>query len=252
MNLRAQSETLGFIFVFALITLTVGTVYALGVPALQSAQDAERDNNMERAFEVLDDNIDDVARRDAPSRATEIKLAGGSISIIGDTTVRITATNTDDPSQNETFSMTARRISYNSGDGTTVSYANGAIIRSDDGNSVMRSGPDWIVADDRTVIPFIVTYSAEDRDSLGGRSTILILTERRSQGLAGQFDTGASSEAEVNVTVESPNAAAWGRYLEREGMSPVDPDPADGNVTYQFTTDTLYVSRTTLATTLSE
>jgi hypothetical protein len=249
-TLRAQSETLGFVFVFALITLTVGTVYALGVPALQGAQADERDNNMERAFEVLDDNIEDVARNGAPSRATEIKLAGGSISIVGETTVSVSVTDTTDSSINDTFSMTTRRISYNSGDGTTVSYSNGAIIRSDDGNAVMRSDPNWIVDDDRTVIPLIVVFGESERDSLGGETTILILTDRSSQGLAGQFDTG--NEAEVNVTVESSNAAAWAAFLEREGMDPVDADPTDGNVTYQFRTDTLHVSRTSLGTTLSE
>lgn len=252
MRIRAQSETLGFVFVFALITLTVGTVYALGVPALQNAQDAERDSNMVRAFEVLDDNIDDVARKGAPSRATEIKLAGGSITVVEETTVTITATNTSNASINQTYSMTTRQISYESGDGTAVSYSNGAIVRSDDGNAVMRSEPDWLVSDDRTVIPFIVAFSPSGPDSLGGERTILVLTERRSQGIAGQFDPGSGHETNVTVTVESSNADAWGRYLQRQDMAPIDDDPADGNVTYNFTTDSLSVSRTTLRTTLSD
>lgn len=249
---RAQSETLGFVFVFALITLTVGTVYALGVPAIQDAQNDERDNNMMRAFEVLDDNIDDVVRKGAPSRATEIKLAGGSISVVGETTVTVTATNTSEPTDNATYSMTTRRISYDSGDGTVVSYSNGAIIRSDDGNAVMRSDPDWLIAEDQTVMPFIVTFSTTDLDSLGGERTILLLTERRSQGMAGQFDTGPSHEANVTVTVESSNAGAWARYLDEQGMEPIDQDPSDGSVTYNYTTNSLSVSRTTLKTTLSD
>lgn len=252
MTARAQSETLGFVFVFALITLTVGAVYALGVPAIQDAQNAERDNNMVRAFEVLDDNVDDVARKGAPSRATEIKLAGGSVAIVGETTVTVRATNTSDPADNATYSMTTRRISYDSGDGTVVSYSNGAIVRSDDGNAVMRSDPDWLISENQSVIPFIVAFSATDVDSLGGDRTILLLTERRSQGMAGQFETAPGHEANVTVTVESSNAEAWERYLDEQGMDPIDADPADGDVTYNYTTKSLSVSRTTLETTLSD
>ncbi|MFC7136780.1 hypothetical protein ACFQRB_10335 [Halobaculum litoreum] len=73
---RAQSDAIGFVLVFSLIVLTVGTVYAAGYPALQDLRSDEQLENMERAFEVLDDNVDDMAREGAPSRATEIKLNG--------------------------------------------------------------------------------------------------------------------------------------------------------------------------------
>lgn len=248
---RAQSETLGFVFVFALITMTVGTVYALGVPGLQAVQEAERTNNMERAFEVLDDNVEDLVQNGAPSRATEVKLAGGSLSVDGQTTVRLNVTNTSEPLDNDTFSMTARPISYTEDDGTRISYSTGAILRSDDRSAIMLSRPNWLVDDRRTVIPFIVTFPTGSRTALGGERTVLILTERRSSGLAGAFTTGPGSQAEVNVTVESPNAAAWSRFLDRQGMTAIDGDGSDGTVTYQFTTDALYVPRTSIATRLS-
>lgn len=251
MTPRAQSETLGFVFVFALITLTVGSVYALGMPTLQTAQDAERTANMERAFEVLNDNVDDVVRKGAPSRATEIKLSGGSLSVTGETTITVAANDTGSPGRNATFSMTTRPISYSDGDGTTISYVAGAIVREDDGSAVMLSDPNWLVDDDRTVIPFVVTFPGTDRTSLGGRTTVLVLTEHRSSGLAGEFRTGPGSQAEVNVTVESPNAEAWGRFLEREGMTQVGDGPGDGDVTYRFTADALRVSRISIPTTLS-
>lgn len=251
MRVRAQSETLGFVFVFALITMTVGSVYALGVPSLQAVQDAERTNNMERAFEVLDDNIEDIVRHDAPSRATEVKLAGGSLSTAGSTQITLDVTNTTDPGDNASFSMTTRPISYSDGDGTTVAYSDGAIVRSDDGAAVMNSDPDWLIDDRRAVIPFLSVYSPTNRTSIGGRTTVLVLTERRSNTLGGQFRTAPGSQARVNVTVESPHAEAWGRYFEREGMTKIDGDATDGNVTYKFTTDTVYVPRVSIAVSLS-
>jgi len=42
--------------------------------------------------------------------------------------------------------------------------------------------------------------------------------------------------------VESPRAAAWGRYFESEGMRKLN--ASDGKVTYQFRTDRLVVPET--------
>jgi hypothetical protein len=76
---RAVSETLGFVFAFALIVTTTGIVFTVGQGGLQNAQDQERLNNAERAMDVLAQNMNDLNRRSAPSRATEIRLSEASI-----------------------------------------------------------------------------------------------------------------------------------------------------------------------------
>lgn len=74
MNDRGVSDTLGFVFVFAIILSTVAVVTTIGMAGLQDTRDVERVNNAERAFDILGDNMEDIADRGAPSRATEVKV----------------------------------------------------------------------------------------------------------------------------------------------------------------------------------
>lgn len=250
---RAQSSTIGFVFVFSLIVVTVGTVYAGAVPALQSAQDAERVNNVERAFDVLSDNVNDVTRSGAPSRATEVKLAGGSLEITEATRIELEVVNSSDANHNASFGATTRPITYREGD-TTVALAHGAVLRGEEDGSTMRTEPDWLVDENRAVIPLVVTTRSNGPVSLGGDTTVLVVTQVQSRGVQGSFTTGPDSTAIVNITVESPRAAAWNRYLDSlsvTGSDPPDDDPTDGTVTYQFETDAVYVPRTSIGVELA-
>lgn len=242
---RAQSDAIGFVLVFSIIVLTVGTVYATGFGALQDLRAGEEMDNMERAFDVLDDNVDEMARDGAPSRATEIKLSGGTLSVDGSTTVTVRAVNTSDPADNATVSATTRPVAYTRGD-TSVALSFGAVLRSDGDAAVMRSGPGWIVDDDRALLPLVVTTRTGDRTALGGSSTVLLAGSVSSRTLAADLAAGPGSDVRVNVTVSSPRAAAWRRHLESVGMDAVDADAGDGEITYQFVVDRLTVTRTAL------
>jgi len=252
---RGQSDALGFVFVFALIVLTVGTVYTVGYATLQDARDTERISNMERAFEVMDDNIEDITRHGAPSRATELSLAGGSVVIGEATRLSIEATNTSDPADNASFATTTRPIAYVD-DETAVVYSFGAVFRSDRGSSLMLTEPNWLLGSDRAVVPLVVGVAGDGPTSLGGSTTVLVVTERRASGLAGSFTAGDGASTRVNVTIESPRADAWASYFASEGMTEIDPpDDTDGNgvteTTYQFVTGEFYLTRTSVDIRLS-
>lgn len=245
---RAQSDTIGFVLVFSLIVLTVGTVYAMGFPALQELRTGEQLENMERAFTVLDDNVDDMARDGAPSRATEIKLNGGTLAVDSETTIRIRAEEVGNASNNVTVNATSQPITYREGN-TVVASSYGAVFRQDGDASVMRERPGWVVDDDHALVPLVVTSRSGDRAALGGSSTILVRSTVIGRGVAGEL--ASDSGVQVNVTVSSPRAEAWKRYFESEGLTPVDSDASDGEITYQFTVDSLVVQQTTVAVELT-
>lgn len=244
---RAQSDAIGFVLVFSLIVLTVGTVYAAGYPALEEFRTGEQLENMERAFEVLDDNLDDLTREGAPSRATEIKLNGGTLAVNGSTTITVNATTTD-PVRGENFTVSdeSTPITYSEGD-TTVVSAHGAVFRQDGDAAVMRSEPGWVVDDDHALIPLVVTDRTGDRVAFGGSSTVLVRGQVTGRGVAGELVAAAGDDVTVTVTVESPRADAWKRYFESEGFTAVDDTPADGEVTYRFEVDSLVVQQTTVS-----
>lgn len=244
---RAQSDAIGFVLVFSLIVLTVGTVYAAGYPALEEFRTGEQLENMERAFDVLDDNLADLARDGAPSRATEIKLNGGRLAVNGSTTVTVNATTTDPVrGANFTVSDEGTPITYREGD-TTIVSAHGAVLRQDGDAAVMRSDPGWVIDDEHALIPLIVTDRTGDRVAFGGSSTVLVRGQVTGRGVAGEVVAAAGDDVTVTVTVASPRADAWGRYFEAEGFTAVDGDPADGEVTYRFEVDGVTVQQTTVS-----
>lgn len=214
---RGVSEVIGFVLVFSLITMTIGVVYATGFTGLQDAQRAEQLTNMERAFDVFGDNVEDVYRREAPSRATEIKLADGSLEFLDPVRVSVYAENTSEPTDNSTFSMTTQPIAYVDGD-TRIVYTAGAVTRSQSDGSVMLSAPDWTVSSRQLLLPFVETYQTGSVESMSGGRTVLVSTRRQSHGMEGTFEP-TGGDAFVNVTVETDQPTAWRRYLESEGFT---------------------------------
>jgi len=245
---RAQSDAIGFVLVFSLIALTIGTVYATGFTALSDLRTGEQLENMERAFDVLDDNVDDVVRDGAPGRATEIKLTGGTLAVEGRANVTVEATNRSNTDENFTVTAATRPITYTDGD-TTVAASFGTVIRSDGDAAVMRDDPGWLVDDERAVLPLTVTTRPGGRSAIGGSSTVLVTMDTTSRGIARELDAGSAGPVRVNVTVGSPRADAWERYFESLNDGTVIAGTDDGSadrVTYQVDVERVIVPRTTI------
>ncbi|MDX1744302.1 MAG: hypothetical protein R3324_00050 [Halobacteriales archaeon] len=256
---RGVSEALGYVLVFGLVTFTIGTVYATGISGLYEAQQAEQNENMVRAFDVLADNLQDIHRRGATSRATEVKLAGGSIGFGESVRMTVYAEEVGVSSNNLTFVMNPQPIVYSHSSGTEVVYLGGAVIRTDVTGHAMRSDPEFKNDADRVILPLLITYQAgQGPRSIGGTSTVLVVARLFSSSLAGDPDTGfgdfdaGSSDVRVNVTIESPRAEAWGRYFERKGYTGIDDDASDEIITYQYTTDRVFVPRTEIEMSLRQ
>lgn len=241
MTARAVSETIGFVLAFALVTSMIGITYASGFTGLRTAQQAEKVENMERAFYVLDDNLDDLHRQGAPSRGTEVQLSGGALDFGTPITITVNVTDTSDPSRNASYSMESEPISYVE-DRTEIVYSAGAVFRTDGRDTVVLSEPDWLHSDDHAVITFVDTKG--ESPTIAGGTTLLIVADREFSKLAGEFNVTSGGTVRTNVTVESPRAAAWKQYFQDQGFTPVDADPGDDKVTYQFESDTVYVPKT--------
>lgn len=240
---RAQSEVLGFILVFAVIVASTGIVYTVGFSSLEDARTAEQLNNMERAYDILDDNVRDISRRGAPSRATEIDLGGGGFRFGEEVNITVTATNTTNASDNRSISATTRPLVYTL-DGRSVVYTSGATIRENRDGSVMTSSPEWVFGGQRVLLGVLTAQADDDREAVGGQTSVLVRTRTRNRG-AETLTTGSSSKANVTVEVESPRAAAWAQYFEQQGLTAVGDGPADGDVSYKFETETAYLQFTT-------
>lgn len=246
---RAQSEVLGYVFVFALIVGSVALVYVVGYPSLQDAREVSATENVERAFDVLNSNLDDIQHRGAPSRATEIRIAGGTLSYGDSTSVTVSVEDTVDSTENTSLSIFTRPLVYEDPSGREVTFEHGAIVRGSGVNSVFVDELGWTVTSDRTVISLASITMGRTSESISGESTVLVMFERKGTSVPVYFESESTSSAIVNITITSDRAGAWQSYFESRNESyprgiKVDSDASDGTVYWEFETEKAYISQT--------
>lgn len=207
---RAVSEVIGFVLIFGIVLGTISLVYVSGIAGLDDTRDSERLQNAERAFDVLADNFQKMGNGEAPNRATEIKLADAQLDTTDHQSLRF---DSDSLAQSATSGPVS--IRYSAGTDTQIYYEAGAVIRVDDGNSIMLSEPDFIFQEDRIVVRYLETRGAGQ--SVGGSTTVLVRGEvRDSSLLASATDIDSDETATFEITTESDRTDAWERYLESE------------------------------------
>ncbi len=229
---RAQTETLGFVLIFALITATIGIVYATGFTSLNDVREGEQVNNAQRAFEVLADNIEDITHRGAPSRSTEIRLAEAELRIAEAIELEV---NDPDGSLNSTFQI--RPIIYDADVGTEIVYTQGAVIRSQQSGGVVIREKSFVIGANRTAIPVIETR-LQGHKSVSGSTTVLLRAEHSQTKLV-YVNTSASNKIWFNMT--TPRADSWREHF-LDTYEDVSCEPVSGNTAAcSVTTDRIYV-----------
>lgn len=241
---RGVSEAISFVLVFSLVISTVGIVYTVGYGDLRNARDAEQVNNVERAFTLLAENVDELAARSAPSRGTEIRLQGGTLSSGQPMYINVSGdydTGSVDPDKDfTTTDVAASPITYRAPSGTTITYVHGAVIRSQSRGSFFVREPSFVLDDDRALFPLVSMRSSEG--AVGGQTTVLVRTQN---DLSDVITSRTETYDEVTVNVTSPHASLWRSYFVERGLT-CDP-VVSGTVTCTMTdVPRVYVVTTTV------
>jgi hypothetical protein len=250
MSERGQSEVLGYVLVFSVVVLTVALVTVSGQAALAEARDTQQTGNLEAGFEVLAANVDDVVRGGVPSRATELDLSGGRLSLGSPVAVTVRAEYASNGSLAFEDAVATRPIVYRAESGAELVYANGAvIIEGKEGGVAMLREPRALFSPERAVVPIINTTL--DRRQLRGRadsvdreSRVLVRAERRERGVLNSTD----SSVDLTVDIDSPRADAWREYLGAAGFT--CSSTGSGITCDGYTTDAATVVRTRVAISL--
>lgn len=229
---RGQTEVLGFVMVFAIIVSTIGLVFAGGYSGLADMRDVERVNNAQRAFEVLADNAEDITFRNAPSRATEIKLFEATLSIADPIEVEVNVTGSS--GFNTTYEV--RPVVFDADTGTEIVFAQGAVIRQQGDDGVVIHESTLQLNDSRSVVPIIQTRLDGD-DRVSGSTSVLIRMEW-ADTTVDYSDVSGSRTVWLNLT--TPRSATWRQYLEDR------PDVETCHITTdtvscRFNTDRIYI-----------
>jgi type II secretory pathway pseudopilin PulG len=201
---------IGYVLVFSIVAITIGIVSVAGVSTLQNAKDVEQTRNVERAFDVLADNLEDLRIAGAPNRATEVSLNEATLDTATTATVNLTGWN--GAGSNFTAEATSDVIAWQStrGSPTRIVYAFGTVLRSQrDGGIITRAGP-FQFDTDRTIVPLVQTRT-RSAQSLGG-GTIRVRAGRSVPTIQHRGDASMYSNLWLNVTTS--HAHTWHQYLD--------------------------------------
>ncbi|MFC7226279.1 hypothetical protein N0B31_02605 [Salinirubellus salinus] len=267
MRSRAVESVVGFVLVFSLVASSVGVVYVFGYGGLQDTRDAEQLSNVESAFDVLADNVEDVQREDAPHRATEFKLYRADLRTGDPVEFTVTVQNWNDDGDpdtaeplNSTVTVDAVPVVYSpTGSETSIRYVGGAVLRTDRNGAVMLHEPPLVLreADGErgAVFPFVETRT-RGTTAVSGSTTVLVRADEvLAESLTAATDPAADTTDttgdvyDVLLTVETDPArtSTWAEHLNGEFEAAYGVRPcttAGGTVTCDFETDRLFVSVT--------
>ncbi len=238
MNDRAVSDVVGYVLVFSLIIATVGVVTTVGFSTLDDRQSAERIGNIERAFDVFATNVEEIYREGAPSRATEMRLAGGEI-YHGDS-ISITIAVQDEEGTNVT--VTPRPFVYADGE-TEIVYVAGSVIRSEPSSAVMLREPPFYMGAETAMFPLVDTFRTTGPETVSTSGTVRITSTARPMNTT--VPSAFSEPGQTyTISVESPRSDAWARYFEeQDGIGNVVHEESAGIVTGEIDAEEIHAPR---------
>ncbi len=208
-NNAAVSETLGYILLFAIVTLSMGFIYAVGYPMLQSNIDANIFESAEQSFIVLQSDMDRVAFDQKPVTITRMKLQNSELSVNNGSSMTITY------DSNPPMPVNTGNIEFEK-DKKKIIYEMGSILESYPPDAmIMVSKPPIYVTDiDNTTVTTIGLISVNGEDSASGKG---IATMTFTHNLSNM--SMSSSPTDVEVNINSNYAPVWEKYFEDIGFT---------------------------------
>lgn len=242
MSERGVSDLVGYILVFSLVAMSVGIISISGLDSLQTARSVEQVNNAERALDVLADNMEDIYREGAPSRASEVNLEEASFQTVDQATINVSGVNANGVL---VFSLERQsNLLVWGGQGerdTELRYVFGTVVRDQRaGGRVVRDAP-FDFGEDRTILPIVQTRTRDPQSFAGG--TIRIRGVRETPIVVFRGNTSLWDHLYLNVTTPAPEI--WQAYLDDHDQ--VDcaieavPDPDQSKVRCDYATEELFV-----------
>jgi len=244
---RAQSETIGFVLIFALVIAGAGLTVAIGGSGILDTQSSIEFQRAENSMTLFDSRAAMVALGDSDGQTVSLGQDGGSVTVHDDTGwLRVTHhnyTGEDDAHEEEIFNRTLGSVVYESDTGVLAYQGGGVWQVQGNGNARMVSPPEFHYRGATLTLPAIQVHGE------GSASGSVDLTVRPRQqarlvypnqttvtedGVGAPYDETGSTDyrnytnpirnGTVNVTVKSDYADGWESYFEQRTTGEVNRD----------------------------
>ncbi len=204
----AVAETIGFIYIFAIVILSISVIYVMGYPALQSSIDESVFASTEQSFIVIQSYVKIVGFDQVPVKSLKIQLQGATLSITQNSNMTIYYDSVP------VFNVSGE-IEYQKND-MMLTYENGGVWERYASGSIMVSKPPIFVSSDGNFTT-IGAVSVQGTSSTGGKGIALL-------SLAYNDSSVNKSLNRVNVTlnINSSYAPEWGDFLSSMGFDIIE------------------------------
>ncbi|WP_225334686.1 DUF7289 family protein [Halomicrobium urmianum] len=230
---RAQSDTLGFVLLFTVLIASLGVVATAGVGTLESGRDVATSQNVEQSMIELAGAGTDVHRENVSVRTARMGLGNGQLEAGEETEIAVEVDGSPaDVGGTRIDGLAVQPITY-SLDGRAVTYEGTAVVRHQDGGSVLVREPDFHFDPDGGVVavPVVNTTLVGDADSVGGGNAEVRLL----RGDASTRITDSATSFTLTVDPPADRVDAWKTALESSAESSTDcsEDESSGTVSYE-------------------
>lgn len=229
-NEAAVSEVVGHIMLFAIVTLSMGVIYGIGYPALQSNIDANIFESAEQSFIVLQSNMNRVAFDQTPVKVLKINLMRSSISV--DDQSSITINDGISPPQTSTGEIVFEK------DDKTIVYEMGSVFKtySNEGTIMVSEPPIFTDDIDGINVTTIGMISVNGNSHFSGKGMTSLILKHNSSTI----DRG-TTVTDVDIQINSTHAPKWEEYLKDSGFTILN--STQSSVSARKSNTTLILSR---------
>jgi hypothetical protein len=203
----AVADTIGFIYIFGIVILSMSMIYVLGFPMLQKSMDDTVFESTEQNFIVLQSYMKMVGFDQVPVQSLKIRLQGASISVSQKSNLTIKY----DGETPETY--VTGEIEFNKND-NYLTYENGGVWKRYPSGNLMVSAPRIFTGQiNGTNITTIGVVQANGYSSAGGNGISILKMEHNDSII-----NKSSNPVNISININSTYASDWGQFLESIGF----------------------------------
>jgi len=202
---KAVSEVVDFVTVLGILVLAIGLIGVAGYPVLKNAQEAQQIENTRQSFVVLAENINKIVLGQTPSQNVELKMYGGTLSVTGNSTINITATNSTGKNETLVYTTDMRSIESTVGD-TIIAYeGTGVWAKYPNGKTLLVYKPLITNQSNVLVIPVVTIIGTS---STGGSGISRVVADGTPSV------TLHRNVSNIKLTINSSYWEGWKNYFE--------------------------------------
>lgn len=210
----AVADTIGFIYIFGIVILSMSMIYVLGFPMLQKSIDDTVFESTEQNFIVLQSYMKMVGFDQVPVQSLKIRLQGSSISVSQKSNLTIKY----DGETPETY--VTGEIEFNKND-NYLTYENGGVWKRYPDGSLMVSKPRIYTGSiNGTNITTIGVILANGEYFQSGKGISILEMKHNDSAI-----NKSSNLVNLTLTINSQYAKDWKEFLDTIGFETYLSDP---------------------------